>query len=110
MEKDKQWWCYVDRHTRIVMRHKHAVALSVVEFVIFLTLFTTRTRLGPYRVKLSRELVDEVYRGVRDPPLDPMQTVRATAMKMNRKLAHIRLRVVCVNRRHNSFYRLEEII
>jgi hypothetical protein len=106
MTKPGPW---VDRRNRIVIRGRRAIALSMLEFAIFDSLHTSRTRSGPYKVRMARELVDQVYTGIGDPPLCAQQTAYQTARKLNGKLAHIGMTVRAINRRHNSFYRLQDI-
>lgn len=105
----KNPWPWVDRRNRIVIRGRRAVALSVLEFAIFNALHRIKLRDGPYKVRITRELVDEVYAGVSDPPLLPQRCVLLTAKKMNGKLAHLGMSIRAVNRRHNSFYRLQDL-
>ncbi len=91
----------VDRHTRVVMRCNYAVPLSVVEFAV-LEAFRGQP---PRYVILSRELVDEVYRGVRDPPAYPYAVLGAAVRHMNQKLGRLRMRFLGTSRRQHSSYR-----
>ena len=97
------YWFWTDRHSRIVMRGRRAVALSFLQFAIFDALHRVGARNG--KQMLSSELYTEIYRSCREPP--QMQTIRVTIAKMNRdKLAYLKLKINGVNHREHSFYQI----
>ena len=96
------WW--VDRHTGIVVRNRHAVRLSVVQFAIFDILHRQGVKGG--KQMRSKALCDAVYRGVGDPPLWAMAVIYQSTLAMNRKLAHLKLKIRAVNHSNNSFYQI----
>jgi len=101
-----QDWC-VDRHTRVVIRRRRAAPLGIIGFAIFNALTSSQNRKA--RALLTRELIDEVYRGVSNPPEDPANVLRVSKQSANRSLKRLGLRIEAVNRRHNSFWRLVQI-
>jgi hypothetical protein len=105
-------WC--DPKTRVVIRGNHAVALSINEFVVY-RLLRGRKNQGqgghagnPRGVARSRDLLDGLYAGVGDPPLWAKTYLRGLVGRLNRKLAHLGVRVRGVNRGAQSTYYMEE--
>jgi hypothetical protein len=104
VDKDMFW---VDRHARIVVRGRRAVALSILQFAIFDALHRVGAKNG--KQLLSAKLYDEVYRGVAEPP--QMQTIRVTIQTMNRvSLSYLRLKIRGNNHREHSFYQIVSIL
>lgn len=96
------WFCWVDRKTCIVVRQTKAVHLSLLQFSIFNALHSVRPHEGK---KLNaRHLADIVYNGVRNPSTE--KTLHVCVSKMNKKLAHVGLKVRGVARKQNSFYQI----
>jgi hypothetical protein len=90
-----------DSRTRVVVRFQRTAVLAVIEFAVFQALQRR------HRKKVtSRDLWDEVYRGVANPPANPGAVIRSAACKMNRKLARLHLEVRLHNHRAKSFYQL----
>jgi hypothetical protein len=103
------WSFWVDRKTRVVVRHRRAVPLTIVEFTILDALHRRRgTERRPHKAMLVRELVDEVYRGVSDPPANPHASVNVIVGRINAKLRHVMIRVRGRRRQRNSTYQLED--
>ena len=100
------WW--VDRRTCIVMRNHRAVHLGVVQFAIFDILHRQGVKGG--KQMRSKALCDAVYRGVGNPPLWAMTVINQSVRVMNRKLAHLKLRIRAVNRSNNSFYQIVVLV
>lgn len=98
----KTWW--VDRHSRVVVRGHVAVVLSFVEFAIF-TAFRTKNQ----RIRLTKDILDEIYSGVVDPPLHPHNVLCQTVKNMNHKLKRINLAIKGRNQRQHSSYRLVDL-
>lgn len=106
-------YCWVDRKTCIVAHKKRAVALTLMQFAIFMVLYGPKrgqprnSRRACYLVPIKRaDLLDEIYRGVAEPPLSIKDCLTVTVFKMNVRLKHLGLRVVGTNRGKHSSYRL----
>jgi hypothetical protein len=97
-----------DPVTRIVVRSQRAVALSIHEFVVFRALHKVQRRKS--KRMTSRELWDEVYRGVADPPAHVAGVVRTVVRKLNTKIDRLSLVVRVENHRHRSFYQLVDTV
>ena len=98
----RTWICCVDRRARIVMRNRRAVALGFVQFAIFDALHSQGAANGK---QLSGDrLADAVYHGARNP--STRQTIHVCIYTMNKKLAHLGLKIRGVNRRQHSFYQI----
>lgn len=108
MAGGKRHFCYVDRKTRIVMRQRKAVQLGFVEFAIFYALHKHTAGGQPHRVMLSNALFDEAYRGVANPA--SRSSLGITCSNINKKLAHLGLKIVGSNHKQNSFYRIVEMV
>lgn len=93
---------WVDRHTRIVIRGRKAVALSFLQFAVFDALHSVGAKNG--KQMGSHALLDTIYHGVREP--SDMNTVHGTVMKLNQKLQRLGLKVRGVNAREHSFYQI----
>ena len=106
-----QDYVWTDKMTYVVVRQRSAVCLSSTQFLIFCTLHNKRKENPKDRAKsiLTRDLSDLIYRGVANPPEKPLDIVAKTVRQMNKKLAHIKLKVRCINRKQMSEYRLEAI-
>lgn len=97
----RRWYWRLDPHSRIVIRHCRAVALTWLEFAIFAALHRTDKKH-----LLTSTLIDRVYAGVKNPPLYPQGVVLLTTRKLNKKLARLDIRICSENHRHRSLYRL----
>jgi hypothetical protein len=94
--------CCIDRTTCIVMRSKKAVQLGYLQFAIFRTIHEARrAKRGVVR---SDELYDALYNGTKNPA--GRNCIPVMCGEMNKKLKHLGLKVIGVNRRQNSFYQL----
>lgn len=89
----------------IVVRHKRAVRLGIVQFAIFDILHRQGSLQGKYMS--SRGLADEVYRGVIKS--GSQNTIHTTIVATNRKLSHLGLKIRGVNRRQNSSYQIVDL-
>jgi hypothetical protein len=93
-----------DHVTRIVVRSQRAVALSIHEYTVFRALHKVQRRKN--KRLTSRELWDEVYRGVADPPACTAGVVTSVVRKLNGKLERLHLAVRVENHRQWSFYQI----
>jgi hypothetical protein len=100
--KPYRWFCWVDRHSCIVIRNKRAVQLGYIQFAIFNALHSVKPHEGK---KLNaKHLADVVYNGAINP--STAQTIRACVYHMNRKLLHVGLKVISIERKNHSFYQI----
>ena len=100
-----RWFCWVDRHSCIVVRNKKAVQLGLIQFAIFEALHSVKPHEGK---KLNaRRLADIVYNGAINP--STAETMRVCIYNANKKLAHIRLKIRSVERKSHSFYQIVTI-
>ena len=100
-----RWFCWVDRHSCIVVRNKKAVQLGLIQFAIFNALHSVKPHEGK---KLNaRHLADIIYRGAINPSTS--QTIRVCIYHANKKLAHIGLCIRCIKRKSHSFYQIVTI-
>lgn len=93
---------WVDRHARIVIRGRKAVALSFLQFAVFDALHSVGSKHG--KQMRSHALLDTIYHGVANP--SNLNTVHGTVIKLNEKLKYLGLKVRGVNRREHSFYQI----
>lgn len=97
-----RWFCWVDRRSCIVVRHTKAVQLGFMQFAIFNALHSVKPHEGK---RLNADhLADIVYNGAVNP--GTAQSMRVCIHNMNKKLAHVGLRIRSVERKNHSFYQI----
>ena len=96
--------CWCDRLSFVVVRGRRAATLSPFQFAIFIALY-----LQPDKTRITRDLVNEVYRGASDPPLNASACVLSAVGTINKKFKALKLHIKVTNRARRSTYRLERV-
>lgn len=85
---------------RVIIRDGKAVTLSFVQLGVV-------RALQKRKAITMRELVDEVYRGS-EAPLTAASSLHVVIRVLNRKLAHVNMRVVASHPGREAFWRLQQ--